>query len=100
MKLLLSLAFLTLASGTTHAFDQRITSALVNCHNYLWEVPAFADLPNAAISVWPGSETDTLIKVYWVVDWTDPTVKAAGQCEIADGDVIGFENYLEQEAAE
>lgn len=98
MKLVLGLVLLAFLSGAVHAFDQRVTSALEDCHNYLWEVPAFAELPNAAISVWPGSESDTRIKIYWVVDWIDPTVKAAGQCEVAGGEVIGFENYLEQEA--
>ncbi|MEM8540448.1 MAG: hypothetical protein AAGF25_05775 [Pseudomonadota bacterium] len=100
MKLVLSLAILVLVSETAHSFDQRVTAALANCHNHLWEVPAFAELPNAAISVWPGSETDDVIKVYWVVDWTDPTVRAAGQCETSEGEVIGFENYLEQKVTD
>ena len=100
MRLIVGFALLALTTVTAQAFDRNVTAALGKCHNYLWDVPQFTSLPNAAISVWPASVNNGVVKVYWVVDWTEPTVKAAGQCEVADGSVIGFENYLEQEKSE
>ena len=100
MRLIPCLAVLSLTAGAAQAFDQQVISALSQCHGYLWEVPEFAGLPNAAISVWPASATETDVKVYWVVDWTDPAIKAAGQCEVSGGEVIGYENYIEQSASE
>lgn len=96
MKFLTSLLLAGMTAGSAEAFDRKITSALSHCHNYLWDVPEFVELPNAAISVWPASENGNLIKIYWVADWADPTIKAAGQCEILDEKITGFENYLRQ----
>ncbi|MCC1491322.1 hypothetical protein [Cognatishimia sp. F0-27] len=75
------------------AFDRETTEALKACHDYLWEVPEFAELPNAALSVWPASSDNGVTKVYWVVDWTDPELRAAGQCEYAGDEVIGYERF-------
>lgn len=86
------LTALSVTSGA-HAFDRETTNALKACHDYLWEVPEFASMPNAAISVWPGSVSENVTKIYWVVDWTDPDMKAAGQCEYAGAEVIGYERF-------
>ncbi|MCV3274404.1 hypothetical protein [Roseobacter sinensis] len=75
------------------AFDRETTDALKACHDYLWEVPDFSDLPNAALSVWPASSNDGMTKIYWVVDWTDPDIRAAGQCEYSGDEVIGYERF-------
>ncbi len=38
------------------AFDRATINAIKACHDYVWfEVPVFKDLPNAAISAFPGS---------------------------------------------
>ena len=89
----LSLAACLLAAPVTaaQAFDRETTNALKACHDYLWDVPEFDGLPNAAISVWPASVDGNVITVNWIVDWTDPDVKAAGKCSFAGGEVIGFE---------
>lgn len=91
----LSLGAILAMSTTTAvlAFDRETTDALKACHDYLWEVPEFAELPNAALSVWPASSNDDLTKVYWVVDWTDPEIRAAGQCEYSGDEVIGYERF-------
>ncbi|SHG82535.1 hypothetical protein [Marivita hallyeonensis] len=75
------------------AFDRQTTDALKACHDYLWDVPEFAELPNAALSVWPASSNGGLTKIYWVVDWTDPDIRAAGQCEYSGDEVIGYERF-------
>ncbi len=71
------------------AFDCMTTDALIACHEHLYEDAEFANLPNAAISVWPASVHDGAAKAYWVVDWTGPDIRTAGQCEIEDGNVTG-----------
>ncbi|WP_299508442.1 hypothetical protein [uncultured Roseobacter sp.] len=75
------------------AFDRETTDALKACHDHLWEVPEFGDLPNAALSVWPASSNEGVTKVYWVVDWTDPNIRAAGQCEYSGDEVTGYERF-------
>ncbi|WP_299751813.1 hypothetical protein [uncultured Tateyamaria sp.] len=90
----------TLALGIAmpaHAFDRQMTAALRLCHDYLWDVPKYADLPNAAISVFPGIFDDQSIVVFWNVYWDEPTTRAAGNCTIIDGALEGFEDYLAQE---
>ncbi len=57
------------------------------------EVPKFKDLPNAAISVYPGSLNNGIHVVNWNVNWDDPVVKAGGNCQIKGSEVIGFEDY-------
>ena len=47
---LVPVVFASLATSAA-AFDRQTTDALQICHDYLWEVPDFAALPNAAISV-------------------------------------------------
>ena len=75
------------------AFDRETVNALKACHDYVWEVPEFVDLPNAAVSVWPGEMAETSTTVFWNVTWDDPAVKAAGICSYANGEVIGYEQY-------
>ena len=81
------------SASFAHAFDRETTNALKACHDYVWAVPDYAELPNAAISVWPASVGESVLKVYWVVDWTNPDVRAAGQCEYADGEIVGYEPF-------
>ena len=80
-------------SSAAQAFDRQTTNALKTCHDYLWQVPEFADLPNAAIPVFPASENGDTIMVNWNVNWDQPTVRAAGNCTVIDGNVEGFEDY-------
>lgn len=89
----LSLGGIVAMSMTTAAlaFDRETTDALKACHDYLWDVPEFAELPNAALSVWPASSNNGQTKIYWVVDRTDPDIRAAGQCEYSGDEVIGYE---------
>ena len=44
----------TLVAVPAYAFDRETTQALQICQDYLWEVPEYADMPNAAITVFPG----------------------------------------------
>ena len=82
-----------LAATGAAAFDRETVAALSACQDYLWDVPDYSNLPNAAISVWPASVDGNVTKIYWAVDWTDPDVKAAGQCGYAGGEVINFEQF-------
>lgn len=98
MKALITATILAIGfASSAHAFDRQTTDALQLCHDYLWDVPKYADLPNAAISVFPGILNDQSIVVFWNVYWDDPTIRAAGNCTIIDGAVKGFEDYLAQE---
>jgi hypothetical protein len=90
---LLVLATLPAEIAPAQAFDQQTTQALNACHDYLWDVPGFADLPNAAISVYPGLFDGDTITVFWNIFWNEPTVRAAGNCTIIDGALEGFEDY-------
>jgi hypothetical protein len=98
MKLLIKTAlvfsvFLT-SPLSAQSFDQETVNALKVCHDYVWfEVPDFKDLPNAAVSVYPGIVGDGSITVFWNVMWDDPTVRAAGNCTSINGKVEGFEDY-------
>ncbi|MEY8099812.1 hypothetical protein AB9F29_20815 [Falsihalocynthiibacter sp. S25ZX9] len=75
-------------------FDEATTDALKVCHDYVWfEVPEFKELPNAAVSVFPGIIDENSITIFWNVMWDDPTVRAAGNCTTIDGAVEGFEDY-------
>ncbi|MCV6825773.1 MULTISPECIES: hypothetical protein [Halocynthiibacter] len=84
---------LVIAAGAAQAFDRQTTNALKACHDYIWDVPEFKDLPNAAISVFPGSENGDKIVVNWNVNWDQPAVQAAGNCTVISGNVEGFEDY-------
>jgi hypothetical protein len=92
-KVLTAGCLLTVTASAAVAFDRETTNALKACHDYVWAVPDYAELPNAAISVWPANAGEGVQKVYWVVDWTDPNVRAAGQCEYVDGEVVGYEPF-------
>ena len=92
-RVLLSGLTALVTAAPAMAFDRDTTEALKACHDYLWEVPEFSELPNAALSVWPASSNDGMTKVYWGVDWTDPDIRAAGQCEYKGNEVIGYERF-------
>lgn len=81
------------APTLANAFDRETTQALQLCHDYLWDVPAYVDLPNAAITVFPGLFDETTVTVFWNVYWDAPTVRAAGSCTIINGALEGFEDY-------
>lgn len=85
------------AATGAHAFDRQTTDALKLCHDYIWDVPEFKDLPNAAISVFPHSENDDTIIVNWNVNWDQPTLRAAGNCTVIEGIVEGFEDYTKMQ---
>ena len=80
-----------------HAFDREMTNALQLCHDYLWDVPEYADLPNAAISVFPGISNEQSTVIFWNVYWDEPITRAAGNCTIINGALEGFEDYLAEE---
>ncbi len=91
-RILLGLCFVAVATSA-QAFDRQTVSALNACHDYLWTVPAFDGLPNAAISVYPGSVDGDTIVVNWNVSWDQPTIRAAGNCTVIGGEVQGYEDY-------
>lgn len=84
------------AAGLAHAFDRVTVNALKACHDYVWEVPEFKDLPNAAISVYPGSLDGDQRVINWNVNWDDPDVRAAGNCTYIGSEVVGFDDYAKQ----
>lgn len=91
---------LVVSASTSFAdpYDEATTNALKACHDYVWlETPDFKDLPNAAVSVFPGIVDDNGVTVFWNVMWDEPTVRAAGNCFAVDGKVEGFEDYTKME---
>lgn len=48
------------------------------CHDTVWQIEEFSDLPNAAVSVHLGGFGDDSFYAYWIVDWDD--VQVAGKC--------------------
>ena len=99
MKKQLILGFVTLSftASAVDAFDRETTDALKACHDYAWSVEEYADLPNAAVSVYPLMTEGNVITAVWHVMWDDPVVRAAGNCTVIAGNVEGFEDYTEQE---
>ena len=80
------------------SFDRETVNALKLCHDYVWfQVPEFKDLPNAAVSVFPGITAENSRTVFWNVLWDDPTVRAAGNCTVIGEEVVGFEDYTKLE---
>ena len=57
----------------------------------------YAELPNAAVSVYPLMTDGNVITTVWHIMWDDPVVRAAGNCTVIDGNVEGFEDYTKQE---
>jgi len=53
------------------------------CHDAAWGQAEFADLPNAAVSVFLSSNDGKNIVAYWIVDWDNQ--QAAGKCVVAVG---------------
>lgn len=97
-KTALAISAVVASPISAQSFDQATTDALKACHDYVWfEVPEFKDLPNAAVSVFPGIMDEKSITVFWNVMWDDPTVRAAGNCSSIDGKVVGFEDYTKME---
>lgn len=94
-KLMISLCMTVLISacGAAQAFDRATTNAAKTCHDHIWDIPEFAELPNAAISVWPSSANEGTYVINWNVNWDDPTVRAAGNCTVEGDAVTGFEDY-------
>ncbi len=95
MRTATGIFILALIGVPAAAFDRQTTEALTACHDYVWNVPHFSSLPNAAISVFPGWENENQYVVFWNVYWDDPRVRRAGNCTIKDGSVDGFEDYTE-----
>ena len=93
-KLLLAASIMAAATTATYAFDRQTVHALKACHDYLWnDVPAYKDLPNAAISVYPNRKDGNIIIVNWSVNWENPNISAGGNCQVIKNKVIGFEQY-------
>jgi len=79
------------------AFDQATINATKVCHDYVWfQVPEFENVPNAAVSAFPGAVDSSAYTIYWVVRWDDPRIRAAGDCTVKDGEVRSFEDYTKQ----
>lgn len=92
--IVLTPVFVFLTSGA-FAFDQKTIDAARLCHNYVWDIPEFSNLPNAAISVFPSSSDDEGNYVsYWNVNWDDPKVRRAGTCHVKGDAVLNFEDYV------
>lgn len=97
-KVIIAASLLWGSSTHAQAFDRTTTDALLACHDYIWvEVPEFTDLPNAAVSVFPGIMGENSTTVFWNVMWDDPIVRAAGNCTVINGMVEGFEDYTKME---
>ena len=97
MKFFIAPLLLIASAIPATAFDRETTNALKACHDYVWSVPDFAELPNAAVSVFPGWENENSRVVFWNVYWDEPTVRQAGNCTVIDGAVEGFEDYTKLE---
>jgi hypothetical protein len=87
-----------LAAGSiarpTLAFDEATIDATKACHDHVWfQVPDFGDLPNAAISAYPGVIDGETYIIFWNVRWGDPMTRAAGECTVVNGVVDAFEDY-------
>lgn len=94
LKISMALASLVASPVAAQSFDRETVNALKACHDYVWfEIPDFKDLPNAAVSVFPGIMGEGSITVFWNVMWDDPIVRAAGNCTTIGGAVEGFEDY-------
>lgn len=94
-KILSILAVFTLSATASHALERSVVDAAKACHDYLWEVPKFKDLPNAAISVFPDEMDGDTIIINWNVRWDEPTVRAAGNCTVIRGEIEGYEDFTE-----
>ena len=89
-------AALVLAASAAQAFDRETTDALRTCHDHLWEVTDYADLPNAAMYVFPLSSNDGTVVVAWHILWDDPRTRGAGTCTVTGGAVEAFEDYTRE----
>jgi hypothetical protein len=94
----IAVPLLWVSCAPAHAFDRVTTEALKACHDYIWmEVTDFKELPNAAVSVFPGIIDEKSVTVFWNVMWDDPIVRAAGNCTVINSVVEGFEDYTKME---
>lgn len=79
------------------AFDRTTTDAMITCHDYLLtSEDSFADLPQAAFTVFPIMMDEKRTTIAWHVEWDGPEVRAAGNCTVIDGTLEGFENFTSQ----
>lgn len=79
------------------AFDAATIDATRACHDHVWfQVSEFKALPNAAISAFPGKLDGKTYVINWNVNWDNPRTRAAGNCTIINGKVVGFEDYTKQ----
>jgi len=78
----------------TMAFDRATLDATKACHDHVWfKDQGYNDLPNAAISAFPGSVDGENFVIFWNVRWDDPKVRAAGSCTVKMGKIEAFEDY-------
>lgn len=96
-KACLSLVILVAAGPPALSFDRKTLDATKACHDHVWfEIGEFKDLPNAAISAFPGSVDGETFVINWNVNWDDPRVRAAGNCTVTGNKVIAFEDYTKE----
>lgn len=65
-----------LVSGPSLA--EEFYDQLKACHDTVWQMDEFKDLPNAAVSVHLGGYDDKSFYAYWIIDWDD--LQVAGKC--------------------
>lgn len=86
--------FVLAMSSPLSAMSRSTVEAVKACHDHVWfDVAAFKELPNAAISAYPGLFEGDKTIVFWAVRWDEPIVRAAGECTVIDGHVKAFEDY-------
>ena len=75
-KIAFSFVFLLTISSpaTAGEFDAHVKA----CHDAVWALKDYEDIPNAGVSAYIGGYDDNSFYSYWIVDWDD--VQVAGKC--------------------
>ena len=48
------------------------------CHDAVWQMDEFKNIPNAGVSVHLGGYDDSSFYAYWIIDWDN--LQVAGKC--------------------
>ncbi len=75
-KIILSLLFVVFAGGVAQA--DIVNAQVKACHDAVWSLDEFKNIPNAGISAYPGGFDEKSFYAYWIVDWDD--LQVAGKC--------------------
>jgi len=75
MKYILIGMFVLLGNS---AFAGEFDAHLKACHDGVWQMKEFENIPNAGVSAYLGGYDDKSFYAYWIIDWDDTQV--AGKC--------------------